>query len=74
MCKTWYNSRKTNFGKTVWRKLLHKNGLIKRPTYGKKKPPTKISCAIGEFHMTYYQTMFKKYAYHRILLCLPGKL
>ena len=47
------------------------NGLIKRPVYGKKKHLTKKS--ISEFHMVHYQTMLKKYIYHRMLLCLLGK-
>ena len=33
------------------------NGLIKRPEYGKKKPLTKMSCYIGEFHRVSYQKM-----------------
>ena len=49
------------------------NGLIKRPIYGKKKHFTKISCSIGEFYKLHYQPMLKKYAYHRILLCLLRK-
>ena len=32
-----------------------------------------MSCSIGEFHMVHYQKMLKKYAYHRMLTCLPGK-
>ena len=49
------------------------NDLIKRPEYGKKKHLTKISCYIVEFHMVHYQSMLKKYAYHRVLIFLPGK-
>ena len=30
-------------------------------------------CYIGEFHKVHYQPILKKYAYHRILLCLLGK-
>ena len=47
--------------------------VIKRPTYGKKKNYTKISCFIGEFHTVHYYPMLKKYAYPRILLCFLGK-
>ena len=50
-----------------------KNGLMKRPTYGKKKRHTKISCSIGKFHKVNYQPMLKNYKYHRMLLCLLGK-
>ena len=50
-----------------------KNGLIKRQTYGKNKPLTKISCYIGKFNMVNYQPMLKKYVYHSMLLCLLGK-
>ena len=32
-----------------------------------------MSCYIGEFYKVHYQPMLKKYAYHRILLCLLGK-
>ena len=49
------------------------NGLIKRPTYGKKEQLTKISCSVGKFHRLHYHPMLKKYAYHRMLLCLLGK-
>ena len=49
------------------------NGLIKRPTYGKKNNLTKISCSIGEFNKLHYQPILKKFAYHRMLLCLLGK-
>ena len=49
------------------------NGRIKRPTYTNNKHLTKMSCYIGEFHKLYHQPMSKKYAYHRMLLCLQGK-
>ena len=49
------------------------NGLIKRPTYGKKKHLNKMSCYIVELCKARYQTMLNKYAYHGILLCLLGK-
>ena len=33
-----------------------------------------MSCSIGELHKLHYQPMLKKYAYHRMFLCLLGKL
>ena len=50
-----------------------KNGLIKRPTYGKDKHLNKMSCSIGEFHKVNYQPILKMYVYHRMLLYLLGK-
>ena len=32
-----------------------------------------MSCSIGEFHKVSYQSILKKYAYHRMLLCLLVK-
>ena len=32
-----------------------------------------MSFSIGVFHKVHYKEMLKKYAYHRILLCLLGK-
>ena len=29
-----------------------------------------MSCSIGEFHTLHYKPMLKKYAYHRMLLCV----
>ena len=57
----------------MWINYDINNVPIKRPTYGRNKHLTKVSCSIGEFHMAHYQPMLKKYAYHRILLCLLGK-
>ena len=49
------------------------NGLINSPKYGNKKYLTKMSFYIGRFNKVHYQPMLKKYAYHRMLLCLLGK-
>ena len=49
------------------------NGIINRPTYGKKKQLTKISCYIGEFQRVHYQLMLMNYAYNRMLFCLLVK-
>ena len=49
------------------------NGIIKRPTYGKKKYNMKMSCSIGKVHMIHYQPILKKYAYHRMLIYSLGK-
>ena len=48
-------------------------GLIKNPTYRKKKKLTKISCYIGKFHKAHHQPILKNYEHHRMLLCLPDK-
>ena len=50
-----------------------KNGLIKSLTNRNKKQLPKMSCSIGESHNLHYQPMLKKYAYHRMLLCLLGR-
>ena len=49
------------------------NCLTNRPTYGMKKHINIISFSIGRFHRLYYQPMLKKYAYHKMVLCLLGK-
>ena len=49
------------------------NGIIKIPTYVKKKYLTKLSCSIEEFHNVHYQQMLNTYAYHRMLSCLICK-
>ena len=49
------------------------NGLIKIPTYRKKKNVIKMSCFIGEFYKVHYQPMLNKYSYSIMLLCLLGK-
>ena len=43
------------------------NGLIKSPTYRKKKHLTKISYSLGEFHMVYYYPILNRYTYHSII-------
>ena len=32
-----------------------------------------MACSIGEIHKLHHQPRLKKYAYHKILLCLLGK-
>ena len=51
-----------------------KNSLINRPTYRKKKHHPKIVCSIGEFHKVHHRSMLNKYAYHRTLVFLLGKM
>ena len=48
------------------------NVIINRPSYGKNKHLTKMSYSIGNFHIVHYQTMLKKYEYHRMLMCFLG--
>ena len=73
MCNAWYTYKWTKCMQIIWKTYDIRNGLIHSPTYGKKIHLTKISCCIGEFHKVHSRPMLKKYAYHRLLLCLIGK-
>ena len=73
MCKTWYNSKWTNFMLNMRSKGLCIEWSNKNPTYVKKKKLTKTSYSIGEFYKLHYKPMLQLYEYHMMLLCVTRK-